>query len=363
MIRYIIIAGLVLLCNSILAASYTSQGSGDWKTSGNWDNGVPPLNGNNVDITISSGHAITLTDDITFNNNCSLTVEGDLTIDGTFTVNNNLDISVTGTLTITGAFSANNNADVIVNGTGTMDVEDDMSFGNGADITVNGSLTVDGNLTGNNTDLLGSGALNVGGTMSGVDDTGFSGTLPVELLFFDAVQVGNSILLEWSTAAEINNDYFTIERSENGLEFREISRVPGSGTTEQPVDYHYMDTRPLPGLSYYRLKQTDFDGTSETFRMVAVQYSGIAEQELNVFPNPLAGDVLRIEAQNFLPGKEATVTVTDLSGRMLIRRQYEVKTSGVFRAELDALGQLPPGIYLLDLVGTQDRITRRFIKQ
>ena len=81
--------------------------------------------------------------------------------------------------------------------------------------------------------------------------------LPIELLSFRATPDASQVDLDWSTATETNNDYFTIERSTNGVDWSEIVRQPGSGTTTSQVNYHAIDPNPFVGTSYYRLKQTD----------------------------------------------------------------------------------------------------------
>jgi hypothetical protein len=112
--------------------------------------------------------------------------------------------------------------------------------------------------------------------------------LPVKLLSFNATAGNNAIDLTWATAAELNNNYFTLERSPNGHEFFEVTRVKGSGTTSSRHNYLFTDEQPLAGTSYYRLKQTDYNGKTETFKIVTVS---LAEKNnslnrLHVSPNP-----------------------------------------------------------------------------
>jgi hypothetical protein len=84
--------------------------------------------------------------------------------------------------------------------------------------------------------------------------------LPIELLYFNATPNQKVVDLTWATASELNNDFFTVELSIDGLTWETVLTVAGAGTTNQRTDYNNVDTRPLAGLSYYRLKQTDFDG-------------------------------------------------------------------------------------------------------
>ena len=106
----------------------------------------------------------------------------------------------------------------------------------------------------------GGGAVNA----SNITITSTSGTiLPVELISFTAKSViedgKNMVVLNWTTLSETNNDYYTIERSSDGMHFEELSRVQGAGTTTDISTYYAADENPFMGVSYYRLKQTDFD--------------------------------------------------------------------------------------------------------
>jgi hypothetical protein len=80
------------------------------------------------------------------------------------------------------------------------------------------------------------------------------------------------VKLDWATASELHNDYFTVERSMDGLNWENIIQIAGAGTSTNRNDYSEVDTRPIEGLSYYRLKQTDFDGQFTYSHAVSVQY-------------------------------------------------------------------------------------------
>lgn len=117
--------------------------------------------------------------------------------------------------------------------------------------------------------------------------------LPIELLYFDARPNGKVVNLHWATATEQNNDFFSIERSRDGLKFEEIMRTPGAGNSTERKDYSEVDTRPLSGLSYYRLRQTDFNGESTVSPVIAVRMEG-EDKDIKVFPNP-ADDYFFVE--------------------------------------------------------------------
>lgn len=95
--------------------------------------------------------------------------------------------------------------------------------------------------------------------------------LPIELLDFNAECQDQSVLLQWTTASETNNDHFTVERSTDGLVYTPIAMVQGAGNSSAISNYSYEDTDPLSEVSYYRISQTDFDGTTKAFDPIATQ--------------------------------------------------------------------------------------------
>lgn len=94
--------------------------------------------------------------------------------------------------------------------------------------------------------------------------------LPIELLSFNGSVSNNFNLIQWSTATEINNDYFTLERSVDGLNWEEIANVNGAGNSSVTLNYSFRDYGYVPGISYYRLSQTDYNGSREYFHIIAV---------------------------------------------------------------------------------------------
>lgn len=125
--------------------------------------------------------------------------------------------------------------------------------------------------------------------------------LPTELKYFLAKPNPQSVTLDWATVTEVNNDYFTIERSVNGIHFEPIGEVKGAGTSDETLTYTFKDISLPQGRNqlYYRLRQTDFDGRSKVEKVVSVDLTSqnLSEQNLlnfvTVYPNPTA-DILNI---------------------------------------------------------------------
>ena len=95
--------------------------------------------------------------------------------------------------------------------------------------------------------------------------------LPITLLDFSGFDEGDYNYLQWSTSSEINNDYFTVEKSENAIHWSELGRVDGSGNSSVEKSYSYVDKNPYAGTTYYRLKQTDYNGNFEYFNIIAIE--------------------------------------------------------------------------------------------
>ncbi|TAL61547.1 MAG: T9SS type A sorting domain-containing protein [Bacteroidetes bacterium] len=101
---------------------------------------------------------------------------------------------------------------------------------------------------------------------------------PVELLLFHAKPNGKVVEVKWATATEMNNDYFTIEKTIDLYSYEDVGKISGAGNSSVPLHYALIDDHPFHGISYYRLTQTDFNGQYKTYGPVAVQFhfSGIA---------------------------------------------------------------------------------------
>lgn len=95
--------------------------------------------------------------------------------------------------------------------------------------------------------------------------------LPIELVDFDGYDEDDVNKIYWVTASEINNDYFTLEKSEDGIHWTTLTTVKGAGNTSTPSLYEYTDEDPYISYTYYRLSQTDFDGRNEMFNVIAIQ--------------------------------------------------------------------------------------------
>lgn len=169
--------------------------------------------------------------------------------------------------------------------------------------------------------------------------------LPVELLTFDAACHQSSITLSWATASETNNDYFTLERSQNAEDWTLVAMVPGAGNSNTLTRYSYRDHLPETGHIYYRLWQTDYDGARAYLGLLASPCDKTEEPSLmRTYPNPFNSEVM-VTFSDF-EGKAAWIELWDVMGKQhlsvtltesdIVRGNYLLKTD-----------MLTAGVYLL----------------
>lgn len=164
--------------------------------------------------------------------------------------------------------------------------------------------------------------------MSGVNSVGYFGIgrsdeyiLPIVLVDFDGSNVGNANVLSWTTATELNNDYFTIERSLDGKNYEEIGTVNGAGQSSTLLDYEYTDAQPYLGTNYYRLKQTDYNGAFDYSNVISIKVNGNFEMGYP-YPNPVVNNV----SMNILSANSGItyLRIFDMTGREMYAEKIAV---------------------------------------
>ncbi|TGE18636.1 T9SS type A sorting domain-containing protein [Hymenobacter elongatus] len=171
--------------------------------------------------------------------------------------------------------------------------------------------------------------------------------LPVTLVRFTATREPQAVAVSWVTASEKNSDYFDVQRSADGREFSTVYTMRGMGASSKSTAYSMKDTEPLPGMSYYRLRQVDQDGSFAYSPVRVVGGAAIA-----VYPNPVL-DILTIQGLDTSTGS-AHVVITDLTGRQL--------WSGPGLNGQVSMGWLQPGTYLLHIRQSGYHITQRIVR-
>ncbi len=354
----------------------------------------------------SRGQTCTLTASVNWNNaSAPACLEGGVANDPgvqiinipsgiTLTFDSNVDTwtgtrtDIFGTLSITAPGQATINSNIVVKNGGLLSISSKLNIGssggcgynliveNGGTVDIIGSTPDRLNICGTEIARGGSAGCNPypdgplpycepSGGFSGplaLDENGDNPSLlPVELLYFRAKAESASILLSWKTASELNNDYFTLEKSRNGIQYASIGSVQGMGTTNEPQVYEFVDSRPYDGLTYYRLKQTDFDGTTEIFRPVSVDFEGSANNVV-LYPNPISGATLFVSISNFPAVSDIDVEVKDVLGRIVLSSRVSTDDGGQFNKAFD-FSEVPSGSYFVRLGSTQSSELFKIIKK
>ena len=178
--------------------------------------------------------------------------------------------------------------------------------------------------------------------------------LPVTFTAFTGRQERNSVVLEWATASENNNNYFEIERSIDGVNFVTIGYVDGAGNSSSLLNYEFSDNAPEQGQVYYRLSQVDFDGKREyADKVVAVLYTGSEIENLTIVPNPTDG-LFKVSASGSMAG--GRIELLSQSGQMV-----RIVNVDSFDATID-ISDLPSGIYILRFVTDTKVLQQKVVK-
>ncbi|QKG58226.1 T9SS type A sorting domain-containing protein [Hymenobacter sp. BRD128] len=176
-------------------------------------------------------------------------------------------------------------------------------------------------------------------------DNPLTGTapLPVELVSFTAARQGTTVRTAWTTASEKNSAYFVVQRSADGHTFADVIRVAALGNSLSRHDYTALDASPLAGVSYYRLRQVDQNGTSAYSPVVTVRFDEQpAAPALVVYPNPTAGQQFQLLTTN-LAATGGTVQLLDNVGRLVLTK---AAAPGTVEMTIQPAQPLASGIYI-----------------
>lgn len=336
----------------------TSVADGTWAAGSTWGGSSPGFTGltsptvdsyviANSGLTFSNanGNSLTITDtlivygDIIFSstkNNASITVGAGnvLIVFGSVELGKNnagIDVAAGGVAVVTGAIVAVGNNGTI-SGSGTVYTPstdlDDTGIGEGAVQPID---NLDGDSFGEIEEFV-----------TGGGDT----PLPVELMYFTATNDGE-INLSWATATEINNDYFVVERSEDGAYFYEIGRIKGNGNSTNLNSYNFVDKFPFAEVAYYRLTQFDYDGQSETFQIVRVETDLESNNnKLTVYPTIVSSGSFTIKSTK--PYQIKQLNIYSLDGKVHRNLTQDSVQENPLTYQSSSSG-LPAGDYVVDI--------------
>ena len=196
--------------------------------------------------------------------------------------------------------------------------------------------------------------------LSSIDYTnlGVGFVFPVELISFEAEKTDDGVLLHWSTASERDNAGFEIYRwSENSEEL--LGTVKGQGTAFTLSQYSFPDLLPLQTRTVYRLVQIDLDGTKTLVGLAELSFDGQGQSGVSLSPNPVNDRMTILFTGNHArPGK---LIISGMRGETLLAHQIDI-LEGMNEMDLN-VSNLPAGVYMIQIIGTEGQIVKRFIKQ
>ncbi|OWY21021.1 T9SS C-terminal target domain-containing protein [Sphingobacteriales bacterium UPWRP_1] len=186
-----------------------------------------------------------------------------------------------------------------------------------------------------------------------------SGGLDVQLINFTGTVQARGNLLNWATASEVNNDFYTLYRSADGVSYQKIAQVDGKGTTSLANSYQFLDENAPNGTAYYQLAQTDFDGTSITLGTVVLRRNITSLSVVQVAPVPATSAVNVIFAATAT--ERVQISLFDVAGKLVNTRTIDA-TAGNNNIQI-AVDQLPAGVYVLSLNNGLEVATAKIVKE
>jgi hypothetical protein len=180
--------------------------------------------------------------------------------------------------------------------------------------------------------------------------------LPIELLSFNGINVGDDNLLYWTTTAEVNNEKFIIEHSTDGANFTSIGEVLGAGNSNVSLDYQFSHLAVPLGNNYYRLKQVDFDGDYSYSNMIVIKNNGSEKQEILIYPNPVNSE-LNIAFSN-IQNTSPNVRIINTLGQEVYTKQFDISQNRLVKIDTRILSN---GMYIL-FVEDMQKGTKQYYK-
>lgn len=185
--------------------------------------------------------------------------------------------------------------------------------------------------------------------------------LPITLVSFNADYEApiKSVLINWKVATQLNNKYFIVQKTSDGINYCDIDSLPGAGTTPFTQSYSAVDKNPATGVSYYRLKQIDMDGNSTEFSPVAVFIENNSNDSISLYPNPVTSNVTLV----YISPDESplSLNIMDVSGRTVRSVSMNNIQAGKNALFINTSG-LSAGIYFIRVTGSRKVYNLKFIK-
>jgi hypothetical protein len=186
--------------------------------------------------------------------------------------------------------------------------------------------------------------------------------LPIQLLNFNGKYQDNTVVLQWKTASELNNDYFGVERSANGLDFVLLYKVPGAGTTAQLNSYSFTDEGPLAGINYYRLRQADYDGVFTYSPIISIYADATSNPSMTIFPNPSDNtSIVSIRMKGIGQGTPVELIITSVYGQVISAYEAALDNNGQIKLPASITGNLTSGLYIVSVRFSAGHLTTKWV--
>jgi hypothetical protein len=180
--------------------------------------------------------------------------------------------------------------------------------------------------------------------------------LPIKLLSFAANCKDGKAHLQWSTISEVNNDFFTIEKTFDGINFEFVGKVQGAGNSNMVSNYNYIDNNSGSGKVYYRLSQTDFDGTTEIFDLISFECGSSTPLDIISVYNNQGGNI--IGALSAPSNGKYTLTIIDVRGRLIYNDNLNL-VEGFNQVSLQ-MQEPSSGVYFIRLSNESEQTSKKF---
>lgn len=243
--------------------------------------------------------------------------------------------------------------------TATDGVSNTATLGVGQASTASGAYTNIGNSVNTATNVTSNSYNPASGNFLALVSTS-GNTLPVKWASFTATKNTDASILRWSTASEINNSHFEVQRSADGKSFEAIGKVKGTGNSSKTMSYSFSDKDAATSkTTYYRLKQVDFDGKSEFSRTVSIVNTTAKAGIGNTLPNPFSSD-LNITV-NATVAASATIIIMDMIGKTH-HTSTEQLQAGANTINVNTT-DMPDGIYFVRVSYNGETFTQKIVKK
>jgi len=202
--------------------------------------------------------------------------------------------------------------------------------------------------------------LNFCSSQSSIHMVNCTRVMPVELISFEGKAIENGNMLKWITGSEIENDYFTVYKSINGVDFEKIKVLEGNGTANSTNQYQFLDRNTTQSLQYYKLTQTDYDGTEHEEGILSIERGEFDNDIIsNFYPNLVDNDLQFTLNTNL--SDNVSLDIINIEGKII----KKVNLENVYRRYNYTLSvaDLPVGIYYAHFVSNNFSVKKLFLKK